>query len=91
MTKLVDWQKVDGEHLSKFLKEKCKSLAETDGEVWLDFSGVGRVDPAGLLAVEELAEEAQKKSIKIVLRGVNVSIYKVLKVARLTSRFSFVN
>jgi anti-anti-sigma regulatory factor len=91
MTTVVDWQKVDGECLVARLKETREKLAGGDGDVLLDFSSVGRIDSSGLLAVEELAEEAGKKSVKVVLRGVNVRVYKVLKVARLTSRFSFVN
>jgi ABC-type transporter Mla MlaB component len=91
MTTLMDWQRIDGERLATVLKEQREKLGEQSGDVMLDFSGVARIDPAGLLAVEELADEAHKKSVKVVLRGVNVGIYKVLKLAGLTSRFSFVN
>jgi len=34
---------------------------------------------------------ADDKTVKIVLRGVNIEIYKVLKLVRLTRRFSFVS
>ncbi len=91
MTTLVEWHKVNGEQLAKVVKEATESLAGCDGEVLLDFSAVLRIDPAGLLAVEELADTAEKKSVKIVLRGVNVSIYKVMKLAGLAARFSFVD
>ena len=37
----------------------------------------------------ELASIAEDKSIKVVLRGVNVEIYRVLKLLKLASRFSF--
>ena len=39
--------------------------------------------------LEELASIADDKAVKLVLRGVNVDIYKVLKLVKLTSRFSF--
>ena len=50
-----------------------------DGEVTLDFSSVRRIDPGALRAMEELARMADEKDVKVVLRGVNVDVYKVLK------------
>jgi hypothetical protein len=41
--------------------------------------------------MEDLANAADEKSVKISLQGVNVDVYKVLKLARVTARFSFVN
>jgi anti-anti-sigma regulatory factor len=57
--------------------------------VVLDFSSVRRIDPNALRAMEKLAGLADGKAVKVVLRGVNVDIYKVLKLVKLTSRFSF--
>jgi len=57
----------------------------------LDFSDVARVDIHGLAAIEELAAKTGKKSLRVTLRAVNVAIYKVLKLSRLSSRFSFSN
>ena len=57
----------------------------------LDFSSVGRIDATGLRAMEEFAGIASDKGVKVALRGVNVSVYKVLKLVKLASRFSFVN
>ena len=59
------------------------------GEVVLDFSSVRRIDPSALRAMEKLAGIADDKAVKVVLRGVNVDIYKVLKLVKLTPRFSF--
>jgi hypothetical protein len=39
--------------------------------------------------MENLAKSADDKATKVVLRGVNVDIYKVLKLMKLTRRFSF--
>jgi anti-anti-sigma regulatory factor len=41
-------------------------------------------------ALEELADRADEKGIKVALRGVNVDVYKVLKLVKLSSRFAFV-
>ena len=55
--------------------------------MFLDFSAVRRMNPAALRAIEDFAGAADEKSVKVTLRGVNVDIYKVLKLARLSSRF----
>jgi anti-anti-sigma regulatory factor len=52
---------------------------------------VSRVDPAAVRALEDIARVADEKNVKVVLRGVNVDVYKVLKLMKLTRRFSFVN
>jgi len=91
MTTLVEWHKVDGAQIAKVLRETSQDLEGRGGEVLLDFSAVQRIDPPGLLALEDLADAAEKKSVKVVLRGLNVNVYKVLKVARLSGRFSFVD
>ena len=91
MTTIVDWQAVDGEQVAQALQGIGEKLNGGEGEVLLDFSKVRRLDPAGLLAIENLATAAAAKSVKVTLRGVNVGVYKVLKLARLTARFSFVN
>jgi len=38
-----------------------------------------------------LAARAQEKSVRLVLRGVKVNVYKVLKLVKLAPRFSFLN
>jgi anti-anti-sigma regulatory factor len=91
MTTILEVHKVNGEDVAKALDDLRGKLADYEGEVTLDFSGVRRVDPSGLRAIEDLAAAADAKPVKVVLRGVNVDVYKVLKLARLTPRFSFVN
>jgi anti-anti-sigma regulatory factor len=51
------------------------------GEVILDLSSVRRIDARELRAFQNLAAQAAAKSVKLTLRGVNVDIYKVLKLA----------
>lgn len=88
MMTVAEYQKIDGEHVAQSLNDVREKFGTDDGEVVLDFSGVLRVGTGALRAIEELAE---LDSGKVSLRGVNVGVYKVLKLARLTSRFAFVN
>ena len=85
------WLKIDDEHVVDALQEAREKLDSVDGEVALDLSSVRRVDPSALRALEEFARLADKKGIKVVLRGVKVDVYKVLKLMKFGSRFSFVN
>lgn len=89
MTMIADWLKIDGERVAQSLQEAQAKLDSVEGELVLDFSTVRRVDPSALRALEQFAGVADEKSVKVALRGVNVDVYKVLKLAKLTSRFSF--
>ena len=89
MTTFSVWPKVDGETIVQVLQEAREKLDSAEGDVLLDFSSVRRIDPSALTAMEELAGIADDKAVKVVLCGVNVDIYKVLKLVKLTSRFSF--
>jgi anti-anti-sigma regulatory factor len=91
MTTIAEVQKVNGENVAQALEDIGAKLTGSEGEVVLDFSGVRRIDPAGLRAFEDLASVADEKTVKVVLQGINVDIYKVLKLARLTARVTFVN
>jgi anti-anti-sigma regulatory factor len=83
-------QKVDGERLEE-LQQTLASLDGTQSELVLDFSEVRRISPAALRMFEKLAAKAEEKSVRVVLRGVAVHVYKVLKLARLSERFGFVS
>ena len=91
MDSIAVWTKIDGDHVAEALQETREKLNGAQGEVVLDFSSVRRIDPHALRAMEALAGSADEKSVKIVLRGVNIDIYKVLKLVKLTPRFSFLN
>lgn len=71
------------------LQEAAANLDSTQGEAVLDFSSVRRIDSSALRAMEEFVDVANDKGVKVVLSGVGVGVYKVLKLARLASRFSF--
>jgi anti-anti-sigma regulatory factor len=91
MTTIAAYYKVDGDDVAKSLSEVREMLNSTDREAVLDFSAIARIDTFGLQGIAELADAAEEKSVRVSLRGVNVTVYKVLKLARLTNRFSFVN
>jgi anti-anti-sigma regulatory factor len=81
--------KIDPDGVAHALEQARENMNGTGGEVVLDFSSVHRIDPCALRAMESLAAAADNKDAKIVLRGVNVDIYKVLKLTKLAPRFSF--
>ncbi len=80
---------IDDEHLLRALQQARKQV-ETAGEVVLDLTAVRRIDSGALAAMEQLAAAAQEKSANVALRGVNVDVYKVLKLVKLAPRFRFV-
>lgn len=81
--------KIDGDRVNDCLLEACAKVIRGKGETVLDFSAVRRVDAKAIRAMEELANLADARAIKIELRGVNVEVYKVLKLVRLAPRFGF--
>ncbi len=89
MAMIAVWLKVDEERVVQALHEAAEKLDSVEGEMALDFSSVQRIDASALRGMEEFETLADGKGVKVVLRGVNVSVYKVLKLAKLTSRFSF--
>ena len=91
MATIAGLLKIDGGRVLAALQEATDKLNEAQGETVLDFSSVSRIDSAELRALEELARLADEKAVKVVLRDVSVDIYKVLKLMKLTQRFSFVN
>jgi anti-anti-sigma regulatory factor len=82
---------IDETRVAAALCETGEKLDGTEGESILDFSSVSRIDSGAVRALEELGRVADEKNVKVVLRGVNVDVYKVLKLMKLTRRFSFVN
>jgi anti-anti-sigma regulatory factor len=91
MTMTAGWQKIDPNDVAQSLADAREKLDGAENEMVLDFCDVERVDPAGLRGLEDLADVAAEKSAKVALRGVNVGVYKVLKLARLSGRFRIEN
>jgi anti-anti-sigma regulatory factor len=83
------WLKIEPERLSGTLQEALAKLDSSEPEVVLDFSAVRRIDAPALQALETLAGTADQRAIHVVLCGVNVDVYKVLKLMKLAPRFGF--
>jgi anti-anti-sigma regulatory factor len=81
--------KIDAECVAHSVQQACDNLDSGGREVALDFSSVRRIDPSALRAMEKLAGTADDKAVKVVLHGVDVKVYKVLKLVNLAPRFSF--
>ena len=78
MTANADW-----------IQDAVQKINGGEQEVVLDFSTVARIDGNVVRALEELAGLADERSARVVLRSVNVDIYRVLKQLKLTERFTF--
>ena len=88
MSTIAMFLKIERERVAEGLRE-AQSQLNGSGEAVLDFASVSRLCPKDLASLEALAMLAGEHGVKIELRGVNVGIYKVLKLARLASRFNF--
>ena len=82
---------IENEHPAAGFDEALKKLDGAGGELDLDLSPVQRIDSQALRRLEELAAAAEEKSVKVVLHGVHVDVYRVLKLMRLSGRFVFVS
>src|SRR5215475_7045198 len=83
--------KLNGADVVTALQAAAEKLERMKGDMILDFSTVRRLDPAALSAMSDFADAADERPVNIILRGVNVDVYRVLKLARLTQRFSMVS
>jgi len=82
---------MNGKDLVLAMQEAGKKLDSGEREAVLDFSLVRRIDPSALRAMEEFSSIARQKAVKVVIRGINVDVYKVLKLVNLTRHFSFLS
>lgn len=82
---------IDNQRVAASLQEATSKIDAKGGETVLDVASVTRLDAASLHALEGVANAADQKSVKLTLRGTNVAVYKVLKLTKLTPRFSFVD
>ena len=91
MAMIASWLNIEEEHVVEALQDAGRKLDGIGREVVLDFSSVRRIDPGVVRAMEEFSGIADDKGVKVALRGLNVDVYKVLKLVKLASRFTFVN
>ena len=82
---------IEDERAVQALQDAGNKLDRADGEVMIDFSAVRRIDTSALNALEEFANKADDKAVKVALHGVNVDVYRVLKLVKLAQRFTFAN
>ena len=83
--------KIDEERIVQALQETVDKLDTVEDEVVLDFTSVRRIGSSAIRGMEDFASTAEHKGVRVVLCGVNVGIYKVLKLVNLAPRFSFVS
>ena len=77
--------------LVESLRQAKSRLSSADGDLVLDLSSVRRIGPGVLKHLQELASISESTKTRVTLRGVSVDVYKVLKLMRLSSHFSFVD
>lgn len=82
---------IDQQRVTATVDQAARKLDSAEKEVVLDFSSVRRISASDVRQLEEFAHAADEKKVKVLLRGVNVDIYKALKLTRLTREFWFVN
>jgi anti-anti-sigma regulatory factor len=87
MVMIPGWLSIDERCVGPALQDAVEKLDGTGGEAVVNFSAVWRLDPTALRAMEEFVGVADEKGVKVVLRGVSVDVYKVLKLTKLASRF----
>ncbi len=80
---------IDEQRLALVLDQAAKQLESGAEEITVDFSAVRRIDASHARKLEGMAHS--DKGVEIVLRGVNVDVYKTLKLLKLTNHFLFVN
>lgn len=82
--------KIDPEHVAHALRQEAvEQLGGAANEIVLDFGAVARIDANAIRALEELSGLAGEQNVRVVLRAVNMDIYKVLKLVNLAPRFGF--
>jgi anti-anti-sigma regulatory factor len=91
MTTNGTWLKVDEKCAMQDLPAAVDSPDRTGSELVIDCSDVRRLDARAVEALAELANKADGRQAKVVLHGVNVEVYKVLRLLKLTARLSFTN
>jgi anti-anti-sigma factor len=88
MQRNTNWPDIE-ESAAPLIRGALDRLETAKDELTLDLSGVRRIDSAALRELAQLAEKARARSITVVLHGVHVEVYKVLKLMALTGQFSF--
>ena len=91
MATIAVWQKLDEEHAVAVLEQAAEKLDSVNGEIVLDFAGIRQIHSPVLQQLQKFAALADEKRVKVILHGVNIDVYRVLKLVNLSTRFSFVS
>lgn len=91
MATIAELIAIDPQNVTRSLLQAAEKLSSAPADATLDFSTVPQIDASVIGALEEVARIADERSVRIVLRGVSVDVYKVLKLVKLSRRFSFEN
>lgn len=91
MAKIAVILNLDPESVVATLAEAAQQIDGVEGELVLDLSSLSRISSNVVGALQHLAVIADRKAVKIILRGATIDIYKTLKLLKLTDRFTFVN
>jgi len=83
--------RLNSENTAQALTWVREQLNAGEGDLLLDFSRVLHMTSESLQTLEEIADLLNGAGQRVVLRGVSVNIYKVLKLVNLSQRFRFVN
>jgi anti-anti-sigma regulatory factor len=80
-----------GDPARSILEAEAKAGSQGEGSgLLLDFSGVQRLDAAAVGALQRVSASAAGRQVTLTARAVPVRIYKVLKLAGVTERMSFI-
>jgi ABC-type transporter Mla MlaB component len=91
MAPIAELVAIDPKDVTRSLLQAAEKLSSTPADATFDFSPVKQLDASAVRALEEVARVADEKSFRVALRGVNVDVYKVMKLVKLSQRFSFEN
>ena len=81
--------KLEAHNAGPALEAECQALDDGPGEAIVDFSGLSRIDSSVVAGLEAFLRAAESKSVKVILTGVNVDVYRVLKLVKLAAKVSF--
>lgn len=91
MPKTAECFKVDANNVAESLGKASEFISAEEIDLSLDMTEVRRLDARAVKALEDLASSAEKNRLKVELIGVNVEVYKVLKLMKLDPKFTFLS
>jgi anti-anti-sigma regulatory factor len=91
MATTAETLRIDSAGAAGLLQRASEQVKNGANEVIVEFGSVRRIDPRILLLLEQLAAEGAKRKVNISLRGVNIDVYKVIKLSHLAAHFAFQN